>query len=330
MVEAAKSAGEEVAKADDSLEARLKAMEAGTTQLAEKLENLDRLALDAGKRTEALTYAIARVEEKLDQSQRTVDQAVRAGEMAAAAAGTTGDALKDAVSAALDGARDATYAIQTRTREASEEAARALAALRAAGEEAALSIRAAGQAARAETGMTERRATQMTGSLREGSGRDRRREAGGYFDDPEIHRERPRAEPPAPPPPQPAVPSDDVLFDRLGDPRLDTPPPRPDVNGTGGPDEFVLRQRLEDEPADGGALAPPVNGTVPANNDAAWGDILADIDTGEPERAAMPSDPEEGVQILITRLQESGIELPKTFRPRDKKKNCCCGEKRCR
>ena len=171
MVEAAKAAGEEVAKADNSLEARLEAMESGTNALAAQLTKLDELARDAGKRTETLTFAIARVEEKLGQSQKTVDQAVRAGEMAAAAAGTSGDALRDAVSVALDGARDASAAIQQRTREASEEAARALAALRAAGEEAATSIRAAGNAARSETDIVERRLANVSSSLSEVSRR---------------------------------------------------------------------------------------------------------------------------------------------------------------
>ena len=361
MVEAAKAAGEEVAKADNSLEARLAAMKAGTDALADQLAKLDLLANDASQRTETLTFAIARVEEKLDQSQKTVDQAVRAGEMAAAAAGTSGDALRDAVSVALDGARDASAAIQQRTREASEEAARALAALRAAGEEAANSIRAAGNAARAETDIVERRLANVSSTLsevsrrtpqqaqptypnevpsasREMNGHGGNGRANGNYTNghsapppaPEPPSEPPRiaipmnsAQPTPPPQPSLAPPSDDVLFggeteyapqaEALAE---DASPPMMDAS--------ALRDHLRSEPADGGAIA-PVGATTQANGDAAWGDILADIDG--PHQDPLPEDPEEGVRILLERLQESGIELPKMFKPRDKRKIAAASKK---
>ena len=355
MVEAAKAAGEEVAKADNSLEERLKAMESGTSSLAERLIQLDRLAIDANKRTEALTYAIARVEEKLDKSQKTVDQAVRAGEMAAAAAGTTGDALKDAVSVALDGARDANAAIQQRTREASEEAARALAALRAAGEEAANSIRAAGNAARSETDIVERRLANVSGTLSDVRRRMPQTEqpaqarpneiapatnghangyANGYSNgherptpDADIFREptpvaAPRISIPAAPPPVPplAPPTDDVLFEG----HTVVPAPEAPAAIPSPVDANTLRDHLRGEPADGGVVS-PMSETSKANGDAAWGDILADIDG--PHQDPLPEDPEEGVRMLLERLQESGIELPKTFRPRDKKKIAAAAKK---
>ncbi|HBJ41401.1 MAG TPA: hypothetical protein DDZ20_11805, partial [Hyphomonas sp.] len=105
MVSATREASEEVSRADEALARRLEAMQVAGRTLSEKLIELDALAGDAATRTETLTFAVTRVEEKLDQSRRTVDAAVRAGEIAAAAAMTTGDALKDAVSSALDGAR---------------------------------------------------------------------------------------------------------------------------------------------------------------------------------------------------------------------------------
>jgi hypothetical protein len=150
MVNAAKQAGDEVARADEALESRLNGMAAAGEALATRLIGLDELAREATTRTETLTFAVSRVEEKLDQSHKLVDAAVRAGEFAAAAASTTGDALKDAVSSALDGARYANQEINQATRAASEEAASALARLREAGEHAAAAVRAAGTAARAE------------------------------------------------------------------------------------------------------------------------------------------------------------------------------------
>ena len=157
MVNAARMAGDEVARADEALDARLHGMTVAGESLAAKLIDLDGLARDASVRTETLTFAVSRVEEKLEQSRKLVDAAVRAGEIAAAAASTTGDALKDAVSSALDGARFANREINQSTRAAAEEAASALARLREAGEQAAVAVRAAGNAARAETDMMNRR-----------------------------------------------------------------------------------------------------------------------------------------------------------------------------
>ena len=157
MVNAARQAGEEVARADDALEARLNGMRAAGESLAAKLVDLDGLARDASSRTETLTFAVSRVEEKLEQSRKLVDAAVRAGEIAAAAASTTGEALKDAVSSALDGARLANREISQTARSAAEEAASSLARLREAGDHATAAVRAAGNAARAETDILNRR-----------------------------------------------------------------------------------------------------------------------------------------------------------------------------
>jgi len=157
MVSAARQAGEEVARADDALEARLNGMRAAGESLAAKLVDLDGLAREASSRTETLTFAVSRVEEKLEQSRKLVDAAVRAGEIAAAAASTTGEALKDAVSSALDGARLANREISQTARSAAEEAASSLARLREAGDHATASVRAAGNAARAETDILNRR-----------------------------------------------------------------------------------------------------------------------------------------------------------------------------
>ena len=161
MAEQAKAAGDEIRAADQVLEARLGSLDASQKHLTEKIYTMDELAEDAAKRNEALVFAISRMEEKLEQSRKTVDTAVRAGEMAAAAAGTTGDRLSEAVSGSLDQARKATREITDRSRDAADNAAKALNDLKAAGEEAAAAVRAAGIAARAEMDITERRAVRI-------------------------------------------------------------------------------------------------------------------------------------------------------------------------
>ena len=158
MVAAARNATSEIAQADEALDNQLEAMRSASEALAARLVDLDNLAREAGARTETLTFAISRIEEKLDQSRRTVDTAVRAGEIAAAAAMTTGDALKDAVSSAIEGARQANQEINQSTRAASEEAAHALARLRQAGQDAAAALRSTEYAARAEVARIDRSA----------------------------------------------------------------------------------------------------------------------------------------------------------------------------
>jgi len=158
MVAAARHATAEIAQADEALDNQLEAMRTASEALATRLVDLDNLAREAGARTETLAFAISRIEEKLDQSRRTVDTAVRAGEIAAAAAMTTGDALKDAVASAIEGARQANNEINQSTRAAAEEAAQALARLRQAGQDAATALRSTEYAARAEVARIDRAA----------------------------------------------------------------------------------------------------------------------------------------------------------------------------
>lgn len=165
MVASAKAAATEVSAAEDALQGRLTALDQTGRGLAQKISALDTLAAEAGERNETLLFAIARMEEKLEQSRKTVETAARAGELAAAAAGTTGDRLLESVKVALDGAKSASSQIQNQTFEASESAARALAELKDAGQQAAAAVRAAGMAARAEMDISERRATNTSQAL---------------------------------------------------------------------------------------------------------------------------------------------------------------------
>ena len=226
MVKAARDASEEVSRADEVLEQRLESMQLAGRSLSEKLVELDALARDAATRTETLTFAVSRVEEKLDQSRRTVDAAVRAGEIAAAAAMTTGDALKDAVSSALDGARRANHEINTSTREAAENAARALARLREAGDEAASAIRSAEYAAKADT-------VRLENKVRQAATRAAPEEVPAPAAEP---RQTPARETPAPVESNAAQPVFDTAPNVFDEPeRLDeeTPPHPPLRNGNG-------------------------------------------------------------------------------------------------
>ena len=165
MVESARVAATEVAAAEDALHARLESLDQTGRSLAQKISAMDTLAAEADERNETLLFAIARMEEKLEKSRKTVETAARAGELAAAAAGTTGDRLMESVKVALEGAKDASHQIQLQTLEASESAARALAELKDAGQQAAAAVRAAGIAARAEMDISERRADLTSKSL---------------------------------------------------------------------------------------------------------------------------------------------------------------------
>jgi methyl-accepting chemotaxis protein len=143
MRDSARQAATDIAEADESLENRLADLKQASTSLTDRVAMLDEMSVDATKRSEALIFAVTRMEEKLDQSRKMVDQALRASEMVAASASTTGDRITDAVSSAMENARSASRDIQDDAREAAEKAAESLAALKKAGEDAAEAVRQA-------------------------------------------------------------------------------------------------------------------------------------------------------------------------------------------
>lgn len=329
MVKAARDASEEVSRADEALEHRLESMQLAGRTLSEKLVELDALARDAATRTETLTFAVSRVEEKLDQSRKTVDAAVRAGEIAAAAAMTTGDALKEAVSSALDGARRANHEINNSTREAAENAARALARLREAGDEAAAAIRSAEYAAKADTVRMEHKVRQET--IRE--------------DTPSLAVD-PEPAPPAivPPKAEPELeadtafepePFDAEAFDDEFDDD-DTFEPTPARNGNGHTNGYhpIVRnghtpepapERVDDEPQVERPIAPrPAPAARPSMEDElfdAAADALADASlTDEPDvpeetwdfsRELEKREPEPAPHMLRRRHDDVPLDAPK-------------------
>ncbi len=344
MVKAARMAGEEVAKADEALDNKLAKMTEARDALSEKLMQLDKIAAEAAQRTEDVTFAVTRVEQKLDESRRTVEAAVRAGEMAAAGATATGDALKDAVSVALEGARAANLEIAQRTREASEMAARDLAALRLAAEQAAASVTSAGLAARAESDRIARGVPQQASVIPAADTEPA--QLNGHANGHEA--EAPTEAPPdiakpavspahaplsAEPSETPARAMDDELFEASAD-RLAGVQPALELGREPDPADtapLTLRQRLEDDTSDEEAgesaqinsLETPLSAPLaasgarsPAPNDTAWREMLADID----RKDMPPRDREETATELIARLENSGIRLPEALRPKDKKR----------
>lgn len=341
MVASAKAAATEVSAAEDALQARLVTLDQTGRGLAQKISAMDTLAAEAGERNETLLFAIARMEEKLEQSRKTVETAARAGELAAAAAGTTGDRLLESVKVALDGAKDASSQIQNQTFEASESAARALAELKEAGQQAAAAVRAAGMAARAEMDISERRATNTSQALLKKTQSVEQRVAAATT---RVERAHADTQPPVatPAPQAPAVvqsPSravEEDLFeasaDRMAKAMLsDAAPSNGHAPGTNGhvatSDEAVQANStledtpidIEDAPSDPAPQFAPED-EVEIGSTRMSGDSLSDIiaDMERDERSTLSR--EETAEALLGQLQESGIRLSDVFRPKDKKK----------
>lgn len=334
MVASAKAAANEVAAAEDALQGRLTSLDQTGRGLAQKISAMDTLAAEAGERNETLLFAIARMEEKLEQSRKTVETAARAGELAAAAAGTTGDRLLESVKIALDGARDASSQIQTQTLEASESAARALAELKDAGQQAAAAVRAAGMAARAEMDIAERRATNTSQALL-----NKTKSVEARVSATALSRDVAPSEAAPEPAPSPAE-------DKVIDPKSVVQSPSRAVEEDlfeASADRMAKAALTDDEDDD------PVqtnghngsNGHAPIDLDFVSGEesgpnldellaqkqaqprsseslsaIIADMERDE--RSTLSR--EETAEALLDQLQTSGIRLTDIFRPKDKKK----------
>jgi len=345
MISAARQASDEVGRADAALENRLGSMARAGDDLSRRLEALDGLAREAATRTEALTFSITRIEDKLEQSRRTVDAAVRASEVAAAAAATTGDALKGAVASALDGARQANAEINSATRGAAEEAARALARLREAGEQAAYALRTASYAARIEGENLERRtgiaapepapslaplplrqslaAPQAAYTNGQGThGHAPNGNGNGNGHSPAYSNGNGRLS-------TNRASMDDDLFDASADAVIAASVAAPpasaplvlgrDVLSREG-EPLMLRRRHEDQQAPPPELPRRRASdqlSAPSSHGSALRDIISDIsreESGEPEGR------EHLAEALVSRLQSSGIPLGDVFRPRSKKR----------
>ena len=133
MQDAAQLARQDVEKTDAELAARIETIKKASSTLATRLLDLDAIARDAAGRADALQSTITRIENRLSQSHKTVEMAERASTMAVDAAAQTSDALQNAVSAALDGARDANREIAEKTQIIQESSKQAMEDLHKAG-----------------------------------------------------------------------------------------------------------------------------------------------------------------------------------------------------
>ncbi|QYJ00917.1 hypothetical protein KUV46_00625 [Thalassovita mediterranea] len=351
MQASARQAAEDIAEADAGLETRLNELRDAGATLSDRVAALDEMAVAATKRSESLIFAVSRMEEKLEQSRRMVDQALRASEMVAASASTTGDRITEAVSAAMENAKTASRDIQMEAREAAEKAAESLAALKRAGEEAAAAVREA------------RRDADELAQLQVS-----------------VERAAAQTEDNAPTKPAPAPDSDDDVFeeeaasseaeprrsdndsDLFGSPESSAPSyetgptdaDRGEDDVKQDEDRSVARRRWKDrmppylKPV-GGSEARDLDDDDDAEEDAdeapapqpvierreersepadtgrreRWSSILADV--ARDERPHLPR--EENAEEMIHRLMESGIRLTDIFRPRDKKKIAAAARK---
>lgn len=165
MSEAARSAQEEVRKADETLDSRLKGLEETARRLAERIAQLDTMGAESRKRVQTLATTLTRLDEQLVQSTRMVDAAMQAGELATVASKNTADSLRDAVSDALASAMKAAEMINHTSASASEGAREAMERLKEAGLQAESTTRAATLAARAQADQTEQRINALSEHL---------------------------------------------------------------------------------------------------------------------------------------------------------------------
>ncbi|HIG23424.1 hypothetical protein [Henriciella sp.] len=353
MQASARQAAEDIAEADASLETRLNELRDAGATLSDRVAALDEMAVAATKRSESLIFAVSRMEEKLEQSRRMVDQALRASEMVAASASTTGDRITEAVSAAMENARTASRDIQMEAREAAEKAAESPATLKRAGEEAAAAVREARRDADelARLQVSVERETQEPAPVQEPTFTHTQSvETDDVFDEEIL---------PQPDSAPRQTESDNDLFGGN-----DVPPSPYQTDGNDGEpekdgqkaeeDRSSARRRWKDrmppylkpvggseardldddddvkEDADEAPAPQPVIERRDDRSDPAdpgrrerWSSILADV--ARDERPHLPR--EENAEEMIHRLMESGIRLTDIFRPRDKKKIAAAARK---
>ena len=165
MSEAARAAQDQVRQADATLDQRLKDLQETAGHLASRIDQIDTMGAESRKRAQNLGGALMRLDEQLVQSTRMVEAATKAGELATAAAKSTAESLRDTVSDAIGSAIQATETINARSAQASEDARKAMVALKDVAVQAEATTRAATLAARQHADDTEKRANQLSETL---------------------------------------------------------------------------------------------------------------------------------------------------------------------
>ena len=303
MVAAAKAAGEEVAAADSALESRLNQLKQAGSTLAVRLTDLDAIAKDATERTDGLVQSIAAIEDRLSRSDKTVERAEQSSAMAVEAANSVGNALQQAVSAALDGAREANEEIDRISRKLHEDTARSVNELRLAGIDATKDPLELDQRVAPDPDRTDivaqhailSRPTKLTQA---------RNAKNGHAEPSPQQFSLNTATTKLPVPTAPTA-TDGDLFESSAPSPIDPQDTPPHINVHASHQQEV-------------------------NGEAGWSDIISDLDD---EDSAAQTDPianmdRQDIAInFMDRLQVSGIALPDIFRPRDKKKIAAASRK---
>ncbi len=315
MKTAALAAGEEIGRAEQGLEARLEGMRALSATLSEQLSQLAALSETADREGRSTSEVFSRMETRLDEARRTLDQAVQAGEMAAAAANATSEALTDAVTAALEGARRANTEISVSSRQAQADAAVAFTRLRERAEEANAALQAVNRTATSaplhvatgngkaptQPAVNARSWPRGDDDLFEDAEADPRRDQDDRRlaeDHPEVTL-RPRFQPDA----QTAPDWDDDLMDEADDEDSER-------------DMVGVDPAASPTPIQRASSPAPDPGPVGGGRSIGWSSILTDMD--REANGQLPR--EETAEAVISKLETSGIQLASVFRSKTKKK----------
>lgn len=126
MTRAATMAQAEVQKAGKQLDDRLNNIEATGKNLSASAANLDHMTAESRKRAQQLVQSLMSINENLLGSSRTVDNALKAGDMAVEASKSTADAIRQAMDTALDGARLTSEQVAAQAEKTNTEAEEAM------------------------------------------------------------------------------------------------------------------------------------------------------------------------------------------------------------
>ncbi len=126
MTRAATMAQNEVQKAGKQLDDRLNTIEVTGKNLAASAANLDHMTAESRKRAQQLVQSLMSINENLLGSSRTVDNALKAGDMAVEASKATAAAIRQAMDNALDGARISSEQVAQQASKTNSEAEEAM------------------------------------------------------------------------------------------------------------------------------------------------------------------------------------------------------------
>ncbi|MFC7291836.1 hypothetical protein [Hirschia litorea] len=162
MTRAATMAQAEVQKAGKQLDERLSHIETTGKNLSASAANLDHMTAESRKRAQQLVQSLMSINENLLGSSRTVDNALKAGDMAVEASKATAEAIRNAMDSALDGARQSAEHVSAQAVKSNTEAEEAMKRLIQTASRAEGLVKQAMQAANEQAEETEKRMDRMS------------------------------------------------------------------------------------------------------------------------------------------------------------------------